>query len=282
MVTGGHAGQEVGMAAVGEAGGGPAPGMLPSDAELVARLRGGDEAAFAALLDSWSRGMLRAARAYVASDEAAEDVVQETWLAITRGIDRFEGRSSLRTWAYLILVNIAKDRGVKDSRTIAWSSLAPEDFGPTVDPSRFQGPGDPEPGHWRRFPAAWPSAETEVVSGEARHVIEAALADLPHRQRVVITLRDVDGYSSGEFAPSWRSARPTSGSCSTAPGPPHAAMTGMTLRRVAPVRLSLVCAAADAGAGGHGGPAAWRGRCRGRARPVAAALAASALGAGAW
>ena len=186
------------MATVEEAGGGPAPGMLPPDAELVARLRAGDQAAFAALLDSWSPGMLRAARAYVASDEAAEDVVQETWLAIIRGVDRFEGRSSLRTWAYRILVNLARRQGVKDSRTVAWPSLDPEDFGPTVDPGRFQGPGDPEPGHWRRFPLAWPSAETEVVSAEVRHVIEAALADLPHRQRVVITLRDVDGYGSGE------------------------------------------------------------------------------------
>ena len=186
------------MATVEEAGGGPAPGMLPPDAELVARLRAGDQAAFAALLDSWSPGMLRAARAYVASDEAAEDVVQETWLAIIRGVDRFEGRSSLRTWAYRILVNLARRQGVKDSRTVAWPSLDPEDFGPTVDPGRFQGPGDPEPGHWRRFPLAWPSAETEVVSREVRHVIEAALADLPHRQRVVITLRDVDGYGSGE------------------------------------------------------------------------------------
>ena len=186
------------MATVEEAGGGPALGMLPPDAELVARLRAGDQAAFAALLDSWSPGMLRAARAYVASDEAAEDVVQETWLAIIRGVDRFEGRSSLRTWAYRILVNLARRQGVKDSRTVAWPSLDLEDFGPTVDPGRFQGPGDPQPGHWRRFPMAWPSAETEVVSAEVRHVIEAALADLPHRQRVVITLRDVDGYGSGE------------------------------------------------------------------------------------
>jgi RNA polymerase sigma-70 factor (ECF subfamily) len=186
------------MATVDEAGGVRAQGTLPPDAELAARLRGGDEAAFAALLDSWSRGMLRAARAYVASDEAAEDVVQETWLAIIRGIDKFEGRSSLRTWAYRILINVAKAHGVKDSRTITWSSLAPEDFGPTVDPSRFQGPGDLQPGHWRQFPLAWPSAETEVVSREVRHVIEAALAELPHRQRVVITLRDVDGYPSEE------------------------------------------------------------------------------------
>jgi len=198
MVTVGHAGQGVGMATVEEAGGGPGPGMLPPDAELVARLRAGDQAAFAALLDSWSPGMLRAARAYVASDEAAEDVVQETWLAIIRGVDRFEGRSSLRTWAYRILVNLARRQGVKDSRTVAWPSLDPEDFGPTVDPGRFQGPGDPQPGHWRRFPVAWPSAETEVVSREVRPVMEAALADLPHRQRVVITLRDIDGYSSGE------------------------------------------------------------------------------------
>jgi RNA polymerase sigma-70 factor (ECF subfamily) len=142
--------------------------------------------------------MLRAARAYVASDEAAEDVTQETWLAVIRGIDRFEGRSSLRTWVYRILVNIAKTHGVKDSRTVTWSSLGPEDAGPTVDPDRFRGADDPYPGHWRRFPAAWPSPESEVVSAEVRRTIEAALADLPHRQRVVITLRDVDGYSSEE------------------------------------------------------------------------------------
>jgi RNA polymerase sigma-70 factor (ECF subfamily) len=171
---------------------------LPSDEELVVRLRGGDGTAFAALLDAWSHGMLRAARAHVASEEAAEDVVQETWLAVIRGIDRFEGRSSLRTWAYRILINIAKTHGVKDSRTVNWSSLGPEDHGPTVDPDRFRGPADPYPGHWRRFPDAWPTPESEVVSREIRFLVEAAVADLPHRQRVVITLRDIDGYSSDE------------------------------------------------------------------------------------
>src|SRR2546430_4823526 len=173
-------------------------GGLPPDAELVARLRGGEETAFTALLDAWSRGMLRVARAYVASDEAAEDVVQETWLAVIRGIDRFEGRSSLRTWAYRILINIAKTHGVRDSRTVAWSSLRPEDHGPTVAPDRFRGPDDPYPGHWRRLPDAWPTPESEVVSREVRVLVEAAVADLPHRQRVVITLRDIDGYSSEE------------------------------------------------------------------------------------
>jgi RNA polymerase sigma-70 factor (ECF subfamily) len=176
----------------------PRSGGLPPDEELVARLRGADEAAFAALLDAWSPSMLRAARTYVANEDAAEDVVQETWLAVIRGIDRFEGRSSLRTWVYRILVNIAKTQGVKDSRTVAWASLTPEDTGPTVDSGRFRRPEDPYPGHWRRFPAAWPSPESDVVSREVQATIEAALADLPHRQRVVITLRDVAGYTSEE------------------------------------------------------------------------------------
>jgi RNA polymerase sigma-70 factor (ECF subfamily) len=134
----------------------------------------------------------------VATAEAAEDVVQETWLAVIRGVDRFEGRSSLRTWVYRIMVNIAKTHGVKDSRTVAWSGPSEDDDGPTVDPGRFQGLDEPYPGHWRRFPDAWPSPESEVVWREARAMVDAAVADLPHRQRVVITLRDVDGYSSEE------------------------------------------------------------------------------------
>src|SRR4051794_13274229 len=100
-----------------------ADGVLSPDADLVTRLRQGDEATFAALLDSWSRGMLRTARAYVATPEAAEDVVQETWIAVIRGLDRFEGRSSLRTWTYRILINIAKTRGVTDRRTVTFSDL---------------------------------------------------------------------------------------------------------------------------------------------------------------
>ena len=176
-----------------------AAAALPPDAELVVGLRGGVEATFTLLLDAWSPGMLRTARAYVAGAEAAEDVVQETWLAVIRGIDGFAGRSSLRTWVYRILINIAKTHGVRDSRTVAWSALSgDDDAGPTVDPSRFQSQDEPYPGHWRRFPDAWPSPESEVVWREARAMVDAVLADLPRRQRAVITLRDVQGYTSEE------------------------------------------------------------------------------------
>jgi RNA polymerase sigma-70 factor (ECF subfamily) len=178
---------------------GAVPDVLPPDADLVAGLRAGAEATFAVLLDAWSPGLLRTARGYVTGAEAAEDVVQETWLAVIRGIDRFEGRSSLRTWVYRILVNIAKTHGAKERRTVAWSGLSGGDgTGPTLPPGRFQGPDEPYPGHWRRFPDPWPSPESEVVWREARAMLDAVLADLPHRQRVVITLRDVDGYSSEE------------------------------------------------------------------------------------
>jgi len=171
---------------------------LPRDEVIVDRLKAGDEAMFARLLDTWSRGLLRAARGYVSTHESAEDVVQETWLAVLRGVDRFEGRASLRTWVYRILVNIAKTRGVKDSRTVPFADLASDDGGPTVDPARFRGPGDPYPGHWKQAPAAWPSAETEIERREVRSRIDHAVSDLPHRQRIVITLRDIEGYSSEE------------------------------------------------------------------------------------
>jgi RNA polymerase sigma-70 factor (ECF subfamily) len=168
---------------------------VEDDATIVARLRAGDEAMFAELLDTWSRGMLRVARAYASSDESAEDVVQDTWLGVIRGIDRFEGRSTLKTWVYRILVNTAKTQGVRESRTVLYGDA---DGGPTVDPARFRGPDDPYPRGWKEFPPVWPSPESEVVSGEVRDRIEAALTDLPHRQRIVITLRDIEGYSSEE------------------------------------------------------------------------------------
>ena len=175
-------------------------GALPPDEVLVARLRAGDEAVFALVVDAWSAGMVRAARAYVTGEDTAQDVVQDTWLAVIRGIDRFEARSSLRTWVYRILINIAKTRGVRDSRTVPLSALAPteEDRGPTVDPARFRGADDPYPGHWKVFPAPWPSAESDLLSREALGAIQDALAMLPARQRIVITLRDVEGYDCDE------------------------------------------------------------------------------------
>jgi RNA polymerase sigma-70 factor (ECF subfamily) len=171
---------------------------LPSDDAIVARLRAGDEAMFALILTAWSSGLLRAARAYVSTRESAEDVVQDTWLAVVRGINRFEGRSSLRTWVYRIMINTAKSRGVKDKRTVPMTDLTPEDSGPTVDPARFRGPDDPYQGHWKEFPPQWPSVETEIESRQVRQRIEEAIGRLPARQRIVITLRDVESYSADE------------------------------------------------------------------------------------
>jgi RNA polymerase sigma-70 factor (ECF subfamily) len=173
---------------------------LPADELLVARLRIRDEAAFALLLDAWSSGMLRLARCFVSTQDSAAEVVQDAWLGVIEGISSFEGRSSLKTWVYRILVNIAKRRGAREGRSVPWSSLqVGEDGGPTVDPTRFQGPGEPYPGHWREFPPLWPLPEQATLAAETRAQVAAALAQLPDRQRIVITLRDVEGYSTEEI-----------------------------------------------------------------------------------
>jgi RNA polymerase sigma-70 factor (ECF subfamily) len=170
-----------------------------TDDEIVAGVRSGDEAVFAQLLNEWSRSMLLLARTYVSTDASAEEVVQDTWLAVIRGIDRFEGRSSLRTWVYRILVNTAKKRGVREVRTVPWSSVAGgADDGPTVDPSSFRGAGDPYPGGWWSFPPEWRSPEDPVLADEVRTQVRIALDALPERQRVVVTLRDVLGHTSDE------------------------------------------------------------------------------------
>ena len=162
-----------------------------ADDVLLERLRTGDEDAFATRLDGWSGGMLRLARSFVSTEESAAEVVQETWLAVIEGIDRFEGRSSLKTWVYRILTNTAKRRGVREYKVVPMSSV--DDSGPTVDPSRFRPAGDPFPGHWWDFPAAWPSPEQGLLSGEVRAYLTEALAELPERQRVVVVLRDIEG-----------------------------------------------------------------------------------------
>ena len=166
------------------------------DVALVTRLRAGDEQTFAALVDGWSGWMLRLARQHVATLSVAEEVVQETWLAVLEGLDRFRGEASLRTWVYRILVNQAKGRGVRERRTVPFASLAPEDDGPTVDPARFQGAGEPFPGGWRQFPEEWP--EQVALSREVHDVVTGALTGLPARQRLVVALRDLDGQSAEE------------------------------------------------------------------------------------
>jgi RNA polymerase sigma-70 factor (ECF subfamily) len=176
------------------------PPELPPDGELVARLRSRDDAAFALVLDAWSGGMARVARSIVSTHASADEVVQDAWLAVVQGIGRFEGRSSLKTWVYRILVNAAKRRALREGRQVSWSPVAGEDNTPTVDPARFGGPGDRFPGHWLAFPAPWPSPEQDMLAGEVQAQVEAALAELPARQRVVITLRDVEGYGSDEVS----------------------------------------------------------------------------------
>jgi RNA polymerase sigma-70 factor (ECF subfamily) len=166
------------------------------EGDLVARLRAGDEQTFAAVVDSWSGWMLRLAREHVPTPSIAEEVVQETWLAVLEGIDRFRGESSLRTWVYRILSNQAKRRGVRESRTVPFASLASEDDGPTVDPTRFQGAGDPHPGGWRQFPEEWP--DHVALTREVHEIVAVALTTLPPRQRIVVALRDLDGHTAEE------------------------------------------------------------------------------------
>ena len=177
------------------------------DAELVVRLQARDERAFSEVVDSWSPMMLRVARTFVSTEASAEEMVQETWLAVLRGLDRFEGRSSLRTWVFRILSNQAKTRGVREARTLPCSSLTGDDenAGPTVNPDRFGGARDRWPGHWtdEGSPRRWePAPETSVVSGEIRALVAAALALLPERQRTVVSLRDVHGLTSDEVCDS--------------------------------------------------------------------------------
>ena len=145
--------------------------------------------------------MVRVAQTYVPSRAVAEEVVQETWIAVMRGIEGFEGRSSLKTWIFRILANVAMRRGERESRSVPFSALAAaEDTGePSVDPDRFL-PADHElfPGHWAVMPARWPTPEEGLLAGETRDVIARAIEELPKAQRTVIALRDVEGWSSEE------------------------------------------------------------------------------------
>lgn len=173
------------------------------DLEIVHRLRSGDEQVFRELVARWSPAMLRLARTFVGNGPSAEDAVQDAWLGVLRGLDGFEGRSSLRSWVFTILVNRARTRGAREARTLAWSSLEPdaEDRGPTVDPSRFQGADGRYPGHWTSIgaPTRWDEhPEHRLLARETVGLVAAALDRLPPRQRLVVTLRDVEGLTSEE------------------------------------------------------------------------------------
>lgn len=169
---------------------------------LVQALRGGDEDAFRTLIRTYGPSMLRIAQTFVSTRSVAEEVVQETWLGVLQGLDRFEGRSSLKTWIFRILTNTAKTRGQRESRTVPFTSLAPHDAGdePAVEPERFLDASHPQwPGHWASFPARWDSLpESRLLGAEARAVIDRAIEGLPAAQRQVLVLRDVHGLDSDE------------------------------------------------------------------------------------
>jgi RNA polymerase sigma-70 factor, ECF subfamily len=178
---------------------GPAPDC---DADLVNALRDGSEAAFIALLDRYYIPMLRVASMYVPHG-IAEDIVQEAWLGVLKGVDRFEGRSSFKTWIFRILVNLAKTRGRREARSVPFSSLwdPAEDRGdPAVDPARFLDARHPQwPHHWVSPPQNWgQSPEDLVLSREGRAYIDRAIETLPPSQREVISLRDIQGWTSKE------------------------------------------------------------------------------------
>jgi RNA polymerase sigma-70 factor, ECF subfamily len=167
--------------------------------EVVARLRAGDEQAFDALVTRHYATMLAVARTYVKTRAVAEEVVQEAWLGVLQSLGRFEGRSSLKTWILAILVNKAKTRAIREDRTVPFASVAREGDEPAVDPTRFRGPHDAFPGHWRSYPSHWgASADTAVEERETLRVTMRAIAELPPAQQAVIRMRDVQGYSSEE------------------------------------------------------------------------------------
>ena len=169
------------------------------DAERVAALRRGDDQTFAQLVDELQGPLIRVAMSYVHDRAVAEEVVQDTWLAVLNGLDRFEGRSSLRTWIFRILMNRAISRFDRERRSMPFSSFADGDDGPSVDPDRFVPAGQPGAGGWASPPRSWQEIpENAVTAAETLGVIREAVDGLPDGQRAVISLRDLEGFSSAE------------------------------------------------------------------------------------
>jgi RNA polymerase sigma-70 factor (ECF subfamily) len=170
-----------------------------SDEETVAALRAGDERTFRELFARTYPMLKRVARGYVASDAVAEEIVQETWMAVVTGIDRFESRSTLGTWIFSILTNQAKTHCARERRALPFSSIAPGDTEePAVDPDRFQKDDEAWPGHWATPPRPWQKPERRLLALEAREHLKHGLGQLPERQRLIVGLRDIDGHSAEE------------------------------------------------------------------------------------
>ena len=174
-----------------------------ADTRLLAALRAGDEAAFLQLVDRYHASLLRLALMHVSNRQVAEEVVQETWLAVLLGLKQFEGRSALKTWIVRILLNKAKTRAQREGRSVPFSSLPALDVEadePSVEPERFHSPDHPQwPSHWAAPPHTWESVpEQRLLARETRRRLREAIAALPAQQQEVILLRDIEGWTAAE------------------------------------------------------------------------------------
>ena len=174
-------------------------GATADDRRIIAGLRAGDETTFVELLDTYQDSLVRVAMRYVPSRAVAEEVVQDTWIAVIEGIDRFEGRSTLKTWLYKILIYQSRARGERERRTIPMSALVDDDSTPSVPTERFRGSDALWAGHWAAPPQRWDGdTEDRLLAGEARALIDAVIANMPSAQREVIVLRDLSHFSAAE------------------------------------------------------------------------------------
>lgn len=171
---------------------------IENESEFIAQLRGGDEAAFTRLVEKHHAGLMRMAMIFVSAQAAAEELVQETWLAVIDGLDRFEQRSSLKTWIFAIMANKARKRATRDARTVNLSSFDERDLERMLNPDedRFDGRE-----HWTRPPAPWRvDPEERLLRRQLLEVVKATIDELPARQQIVVTMRDVQGFRGAEVA----------------------------------------------------------------------------------
>ena len=174
---------------------------VTDDSALVTRLLAGDERAFEDVARAFYPRMLAVAQGYTRTRAAADEVVQEAWVGVLRALDRFEGRSSLRSWVLQIAADIARTRAVREARSVPVSAFELDVERPetAVEPERFRGPDDPFPGHWRSYPTDWRRLpEQRLVSTETLELVKRAIDELPESRKIIITLRDVTGCSAAE------------------------------------------------------------------------------------
>jgi RNA polymerase sigma-70 factor (ECF subfamily) len=171
---------------------------VADEQQLIERLKARDESAFVELVERYYGYLLPLADFYVSDKAVAEEVVQEAWLAVLKGIDRFEGRASFKTWISQIVMNLARTRGVRERRMVSFSEFT-DDENPAVDPSQFQIATADYPDHWSVAPRPWnASPESQLLTSETMAVLYDAVDLLPEAQRLVLTLRDINGYTPEE------------------------------------------------------------------------------------